>query len=278
MKFAKELERDAVPGKSCIAAARVFERSHADVNCAEWRIKYLNYKAGKKYVKAVSRAINRTPRGLNNRAPSFFRPAQAERTPGGEAHSARIPASATAPGDSTSLPPQWQPIPGARARENESLTGEGNSLQYGSFVHTPPATSPLARDGTRNEFELPAPAMRAPPDSPEQSRHAGTMRSSFGRFAENRRVTSAAVPTVTNTGTPKAGTLPRRPTSGMFSESPSHLRRILSHASRTDTQRSSSTSFASGNASFMTSWTPNWTKSNHSTNSRRNRPGCVLTC
>ncbi|KIV93148.1 hypothetical protein PV10_04386 [Exophiala mesophila] len=43
MKFAKELEEDAVP---------------------EWRVKYLNYKAGKKKIKAVSRAlkaVNRTP-------------------------------------------------------------------------------------------------------------------------------------------------------------------------------------------------------------------------
>lgn len=41
MKFAKQLERDAVP---------------------EWRAKYLNYKAGKKHVKAVSRALIRSPR------------------------------------------------------------------------------------------------------------------------------------------------------------------------------------------------------------------------
>ncbi|RDA90737.1 hypothetical protein CP533_4051 [Ophiocordyceps camponoti-saundersi (nom. inval.)] len=43
MKFAKQLERDAVP---------------------EWRAKYLNYKVGKKHVKAVSRALGRTPRSL----------------------------------------------------------------------------------------------------------------------------------------------------------------------------------------------------------------------
>ncbi|KAH9222467.1 SPX domain-containing protein, partial [Leptodontidium sp. 2 PMI_412] len=44
MKFAKELEQDLVP---------------------EWCIKYLDYKAGKKYVKAVARAqtrMNATPR------------------------------------------------------------------------------------------------------------------------------------------------------------------------------------------------------------------------
>ncbi|KAJ2971311.1 hypothetical protein NQ176_g7754 [Zarea fungicola] len=55
MKFAKELERDAVP---------------------EWRVKYLDYKAGKKYVKAVARAVNRangnTPKLRSSRATSLF--------------------------------------------------------------------------------------------------------------------------------------------------------------------------------------------------------------
>ncbi|POR36788.1 Protein SYG1, partial [Tolypocladium paradoxum] len=204
MKFAKELERDAVP---------------------EWRIKYLNYKAGKKYVKAVSRAINRTP--------SFFRPAHVDRTLA-EAHPPRIPTSSTAPGQTPWTPSQWQPVPQRTARENESLTGKGNSLQYGSFVPSPPPTSPLARDDTRNEFELPAPAMRAPPDSPELSRLTDAMRRGLNQFAVNRRMTSAGVPTVSNSEAPKSGTLPRRPTVGPFSESPSHFRHILSHASRSD--------------------------------------------
>ncbi|PNY23896.1 Protein SYG1, partial [Tolypocladium capitatum] len=207
MKFAKELERDAVP---------------------EWRIKYLNYKVGKKYVKAVSRAINRTPRGLSSRAPSFLRPA---RSPVWSIAAGRVPWSPPPP-------PQRQAVPGAEAREDESLTREGNALQYGtSFGTSPPVPSPLARRDSHGEFELPASAVRAPPASPGFSRLTDTAPRGLGRFAANQKVNGAAVPSLSNTRTPKPGApgaLPRRSTAGPLPESLSPLRRILSHASGVD--------------------------------------------
>ncbi|KAI1818183.1 EXS-domain-containing protein [Poronia punctata] len=143
MKFAKELEQELVP---------------------EWRIKYLNYKAGKKYVKAVSRAIHRanaTPKLPGRRsealpphdAPLFFRSPFSRQQNIGEATSAR-PAdgrfSASGPTNT-------------RARsERQSLTNPGGNeaAGYGSFVQTPPAGTAVAQPNNRRTFELPDPAIR----------------------------------------------------------------------------------------------------------------------
>ncbi|GJN85739.1 hypothetical protein PLIIFM63780_009310 [Purpureocillium lilacinum] len=213
MKFAKELERDAVP---------------------EWRIKYLNYKAGKKYVKAVSRAINRTPRGLSNRTPSFFRPTPAGRTSGPEpSHSATI-ASRGAPGRAPPASSEARPIPtSAPAAEHEALRGDGNNLQYGSFVATPPPSSPPNPEDGHHNFELPAPALHPPLDSPEPPRSTDTLRKSLSRFTMTRKASKAAAAAVHNTNGTDQLTTPKRSATATFGESPSRITRILSHASAT---------------------------------------------
>ncbi|KAK2593723.1 Xenotropic and polytropic retrovirus receptor 1 [Conoideocrella luteorostrata] len=212
MKFAKELERDAVP---------------------EWRIKYLNYKAGKKYVKAVSRAINRPTKGLSNRTPSFFRSSQYDRS-SVIPYSTSGPAAPTSPrkqGNRASVP-QTKPIAVAgNAGEGGALTNDGNDLQYGSFVPTPPVYSPL-KERTDNsiDFALPAPAMKAP-DSPEVTRPMEAMSKSHSKMPFPRRASTAAELVTTSNGTSRPSPVPRRPTAGpSITESPSHLRRILSHA------------------------------------------------
>ncbi|PTB78456.1 EXS-domain-containing protein [Trichoderma longibrachiatum ATCC 18648] len=176
MKFAKELEREAVP---------------------EWRAKYLNYKAGKKFVKAVASAIQRTsgstPRLLTSRRPpSFFAVAspQTEPTP----HpSSRLETNRQT--DETPKSTRWhgqsEPVSIAKRVEEDALSSDGNSLQYGSFVPTPPGNpqtpsqEALQDDpddgqqeeretshkrnqsmGTDDFFELPAPAIHTTSSSP----------------------------------------------------------------------------------------------------------------
>ncbi|KAK8856917.1 EXS family-domain-containing protein [Apiospora arundinis] len=148
MKFAKELEQDLVP---------------------EWRIKYLNYKAGKKYVKSVSRAISK----VNGATPSIRR---------GELRPRKTPTSfqnRATPNDglesrhgnsgsvrnASTVGPMATPT--ATRNEGQSLTrSPGNAGNYGSFVATPPQHSPLALATTtshnRNAFALPGPAIDEP--------------------------------------------------------------------------------------------------------------------
>ncbi|KAK8112141.1 uncharacterized protein PG998_008598 [Apiospora kogelbergensis] len=145
MKFAKELEQDLVPVTS------------------EWRIKYLNYKAGKKYVKSVSRAINKasgaTPSGrrgelLPRRTPTSF---QNRATPNDG------PASRQGNAGPVRNPATVGPVAVTARKEDQSLTrSPGNAGNYGSFVSTPPSHSPLALAATssnKNAFALPGPAM-----------------------------------------------------------------------------------------------------------------------
>ncbi|KAK8135770.1 SYG1 [Apiospora sp. TS-2023a] len=147
MKFAKELEQDLVP---------------------EWRIKYLNYKAGKKYVKSVTRAIAKA-----NTTPLVRR---------GELRPRKTPTSfqnRVTPKPDDGLERQTTtegPGPLGRAatagpvdmgrRESQSLTkSPGNAGNYGSFVPTPPSQSPLAlaaSSSNKNAFALPGPAIDEP--------------------------------------------------------------------------------------------------------------------
>ncbi|KAI1166305.1 EXS family-domain-containing protein [Nemania serpens] len=146
MKFAKELEQDLVP---------------------EWRVKYLNYKAGKKYAKGVARAINRasaTPRSQHD-SPSFFRSPFSR-------HWGPTGVGSQGSRDAASLPsgpaPSGQAPPLAAA--NRSAPGEtqalnspnGSEAHYGSFTRTPQSISRLARTDSHRTFELPAPAIRLP--------------------------------------------------------------------------------------------------------------------
>ncbi|KAK7966358.1 signal transduction protein Syg1 [Apiospora aurea] len=146
MKFAKELEQDLVP---------------------EWRIKYLNYKAGKKYVKSVTRAIakaNATPSGRRGelrpgRTPTSFQNRVTPRPDTG------LESRQTDEGPGPVHAASARPVAMTR-NEGQSLTkSPGNAGNYGSFVPTPPSQSPLALATTnshKNAFALPGPAIDEP--------------------------------------------------------------------------------------------------------------------
>ncbi|KAK3902916.1 hypothetical protein C8A05DRAFT_33337, partial [Staphylotrichum tortipilum] len=149
MKFAKELDQDAVP---------------------EWRVKYLNYKAGKKHVKAITRAIyraNGTPT-LTKRADAQPLPAHTPasffgidhrftppRKPNNPPGSRLVDGPAHFRSGSTTTPAGR----GAAAAEDERsglARSPGSGVQYGSFGPPP------SRASDRNIFELPDPAIRVP--------------------------------------------------------------------------------------------------------------------
>ncbi|KAJ6438349.1 signal transduction protein Syg1 [Purpureocillium lavendulum] len=196
----------------------------------EWRIKYLNYKAGKKYVKAVSRAINRTPRGLSNRTPSFFRPTPSGQPASAEPYNPASPEARGAPGRAPPDSSEPRPIPTSAPAEHEALRGSGTDLQYGSFVATPHVQSPLSSHDGHHDFELPGPAIHAPPDSPEVARPTDTLRRNLSRFTMTRKESRNAASMMHNSA---RTTTPKRVATGPFTESPSRLTRILSHASAT---------------------------------------------
>ncbi|KAL4734705.1 SPX domain-containing protein [Aspergillus similis] len=152
MKFAKELEHELVP---------------------EWRAKYLDYKLGKKKVKAIARAIqkaNRTPTHASlrrstvgaefldtpagsNRSASFWR--AEKRTEGGEAQNSVAspsPASRSTPGQRHERQPLR--VPGSRF---SAVHGS-----YGSIIASPPQ-HPGVSDAA--SLELPGPAMDVDEDS-----------------------------------------------------------------------------------------------------------------
>lgn len=158
MKFAKELERDLVP---------------------EWRIKYLNYKAGKKHVKAIARAIGRA-----NNTPSLAR----AKSRGG----ALPPTPDTVTPDDSATPMSRPPSIPIRNRpdEHQSLTeGADSDVHYGSIVPTPPdrAPAPISESprSAHHPFELPAPAIKVP------SHGAAVSGASLSRVALDRQASSA---------------------------------------------------------------------------------------
>ncbi|KAJ4414836.1 Xenotropic and polytropic retrovirus receptor 1 [Gnomoniopsis sp. IMI 355080] len=191
MKFAKELERDLVP---------------------EWRIKYVDYKAGKKHIKAITKALSRaqgTPAQASRKVdtptsnlatPPFVTPAP---HPGG---SQRGQSPATDDGDQlrsrfatmSRSPPRSIPISSRRHGEQQSLTdGADSDVQYGSIVPTPPdrGMSPLAQK--TSQFELPGPAIKVPShaNTPEASgarpsTHRANSATSLGRAAMRRSATA----------------------------------------------------------------------------------------
>ncbi|KAL7945592.1 EXS family domain-containing protein [Trichoderma barbatum] len=234
MKFAKELEREAVP---------------------EWRIKYLNYKAGKKYVKAVASAIQRTssstPRLLSaRRTPTFFSIAGPHTEPSPKP-SSRL--ETPRPPDDVPRSSRWhgqsEPVNIATQTEDDALTSHGNSLQYGSFVPTPPADPrPLSQrlqnndngdnndnqhddqdidhkgnhkdnqsDGNNDDFELPAPAIYTTSSSPG-AKQALSPPSKSARFNLHRSSSSGPL---------SSGTLP---TLVPLDSADDRLRRIFSSA------------------------------------------------
>lgn len=217
MKFAKELEQESVP---------------------EWRVKYLNYKAGKKYVKAVSKAINKangTPLVLGRRGdfpreelsrPSPFSRQQnggLERTVEDEGESLRTspaPMGQNIRGAHDNLGAQPKPIP--IQTEHQSLTeSPGNEMQYGSFVPTPPAVSE-----NWNMFELPAPALSSPGTPNEQAqRSTATLRKSISRQSVRRSTSWGAV---MSGGVSRPAAHLRPDNMPQQTPSPGRLRRIFS--------------------------------------------------
>ncbi|KAK1960014.1 SPX-domain-containing protein [Colletotrichum sublineola] len=235
MKFAKELEQDLVP---------------------EWRIKYLNYKAGKKHVKAVSRAIHRAngtplnkPENQSTAAYLFhahspFRSHRRARSKASNAPDERTSLRGTpAPVGSAHQKPATpaQPIPTLATHVDPQSWNDGpNDLRYGSFVRTPPhheTGSPLARKTT---FELPGPAMHAPsPHGGSNPRAASTQEAPTPRHAPRRSATvNESVPGVIRTPateherTPSSPRLPHPATIGPGSDASPRggLRRLFSGA------------------------------------------------
>ncbi|KAI1495619.1 EXS family-domain-containing protein [Biscogniauxia marginata] len=212
MKFAKELEHNLVP---------------------EWRIKYLNYKSGKSYVKAVSRAINRansTPHTLSRR-PEL--PPQETPTHGlsslSNQHHAATPSSYE--------PLRTGPLPVPSRAEQESLTrSPGDDGNYGSIVPTPSAESSLAGADGHNPFELPAPAIHVPSTigEDESPRTSDSLRKSLTRLEIPRPLSMDHVPQ----STPKRTNQMRPRSSSQHAPSPGKLRRMLTtghYLTRTET-------------------------------------------
>ncbi|OTA67758.1 EXS-domain-containing protein [Hypoxylon sp. EC38] len=222
MKFAKELEQDLVP---------------------EWRVKYLNYKAGKKYIKSISRAINRvhgTPIGLTRRGDyppieETPRPTQFSRQQNGDrevpavdeieslrASPAPIGHANRGARDTTKAQPT--PIP-ARTERQSLATSPGNEGQYGSFVPTPPSVAE-----SWNVFELPGPALGDPaiPTDQPSSRPTDTLRKSISRQSVIRSMRSMSMGAVpTTAGSQPAPQLRPAPTFPQ-TPSPGKLRRMFS--------------------------------------------------
>ncbi|KAH7165894.1 EXS family-domain-containing protein [Dactylonectria macrodidyma] len=216
MKFAKDLEREAVP---------------------EWRIKYLNYKAGKKHVKAVTRAINRANASPNVtgqiRASTFLPPLTPRHTfrknkdsgrdtaQGGEGHaSSTIPVTASSSTTAKSAPP-------SRRNENASLTGSGDNRRYGSISATPEERAPLSTAHSNHDFELPAPAMKVQSNTSAGPDQTGTVRRDFQPFNHQRSATMMVVPTNQNSLSPALQSISKRPTN----QGSPGLRRLFTHTS-----------------------------------------------
>lgn len=95
---------------------------------------------------------------------------------------------------------------------------------------TPPNASPVAQKADKNPFELPAPAMRGPPDSPVMPHRASKTRGGLARAATER---SVSMNKMNSPSGPESGSirdmLMRRPTSGNVGGL-SPLRTFLSQA------------------------------------------------
>ncbi|KAK3373611.1 SPX domain-containing protein [Lasiosphaeria ovina] len=190
MKFAKELEQEAVP---------------------EWRVKYLNYKAGKKAIKAVSRAISRattTPTlGRRTADPLPQHTTPASLFTGGprytHARSANgSPPAAVPENDPLQVSPRSvrrTPVPATHALTRAATVGNERSglarspesgMRYGAFA--PPAPSSPSYASDRVDFELPAPAIRVPSRT---SDNAAAHSPSLSRMALQRSASmTAAMP------------------------------------------------------------------------------------
>lgn len=138
-----------------------------------------------------------------------------------------------------------RPILVRNGREQDALTSEGNVLQYGSFVATPPARepAPIAGDSDKNPyelpvlpFELPAPAICPPAETRLTRKPSDVVRKGLGRVTVQRSVSDGARHTRgTGSGSSQGRLLPKRHVSCHVQRTPSQLKRLFSHrgASRT---------------------------------------------
>ncbi|KAI9725070.1 MAG: hypothetical protein M1812_000346 [Candelaria pacifica] len=187
MKFAKELEQELV---------------------SEWRPKYLDYRIGKKKLKAVGRAlrnINQTPKTPKRRPADFFTSSPLRKTSfgpspfstansstfGGRRHGGQNKLDSTSASIRNGASQRKSSVLDPSSSEDEGpLAGtkktppmkvpdkfgpttryaEGN-MNYGSFIPTPPAHLPPIGPPT---LELPDPAMG--PDDATSMRHGATRR------------------------------------------------------------------------------------------------------
>jgi xenotropic and polytropic retrovirus receptor 1 len=215
----------------------------------EWRIKYLNYKAGKKYVKGVSRAIQRanfTPHSRRGDPPPRTTPSTANAgTPYVQQRSLNLRAANDADGQNEGHTPRPMgfstPARAAAGRdERDVLSSSGDNLHYGSFVPTPPRQMQGTPDD-RQSFRLPGPAIGMPANASQPSLPLpGSMR--LDRIKLNRSASmAAAVPSVSRNAndplvTPPS-TLPRPAvgavgrTNSINSSQRLGIRRLFSHAS-----------------------------------------------
>lgn len=119
------------------------------------------------------------------------------------------------------------PIPVAKGRENAALTGDGEPLQYGSFVATPPGPSVPFPGEERRTFELPAPAIQPAPEPEEPVKPTDVVRRGISRMAP-RSASTGDAPTRAGVNS-RQGLLPRTQTVNRVTQSPSQLRRLFSH-------------------------------------------------
>ncbi|CDM29576.1 hypothetical protein DTO013E5_9773 [Penicillium roqueforti] len=157
MKFAKELEQELVP---------------------EWRAKYLDYKTGKKKVKAITRALQKANR--SPRVPSY-RPPTSSPQSRGAVQSALTPSNTdkhldageyngpSTPRRSGAKPPSARSTPVPKT-ERQPLRTPGSRFSenvgsYGSILATPPQQHHTAGSDVAS-FELPDPALDPGEDYP----------------------------------------------------------------------------------------------------------------
>lgn len=195
MKFAKELEQDLVPGETVSVTLVETPHSHP----LEWRVKYLDYKAGKKRVKAVGRAVaranaNATPRSgkLNprdlyrsNGSPTLTKkaaPPAAHRQLTAHGFNSLPERRGTASRPTSDESDQLtKPILINRRNGKEAESPDSTDLQYGSIVPTPPS------DHGPVYLELPGPALSTGSDNgPSERATDKTSRSQHGGSAPDK--------------------------------------------------------------------------------------------
>lgn len=184
MKFAKELEQDLVPGKR--AGLNPYPTFCTD-RLVEWRAKYLNYKQGKKHVKAITRAVarvNATPKTPASGNANSALPQRPSRYGATTPYSAGPVEPALQRNVSFGDPftplteTASRPIPTTPRKDTQGADGSGTNCEsFGSFVPTPPLQS--------RPFELPDPAVS--PQNPLPTVNVGNGGSQMLRPQKTRR-------------------------------------------------------------------------------------------